>query len=95
MWRGGAPIGIAVQEILEYNLRQAGHKVNLASTGQDGLRLAREKRPDLVLLDLMLPDVSGTEVCTMLGISSGNQRLLLHRGRNQLRDILDAAMRKG
>jgi two-component system, OmpR family, phosphate regulon response regulator PhoB len=52
-----------IQEILDYNLRQAGHKVNLASTGQEGLRLAREKRPDLVLLDLMLPDVSGTEVC--------------------------------
>ena len=33
-----------IQEILEYNLRQAGHKVNLASTGQDGLRLAREKK---------------------------------------------------
>jgi two-component system phosphate regulon response regulator PhoB len=52
-----------IQDVLDYNLRQAGHKVNLASTGQDGLRLAREKRPDLVLLDLMLPDISGTEVC--------------------------------
>lgn len=55
-----------IQEILDYNLRQAGHKVNLASTGQDGLRLAREKRPDLVLLDLMLPDTSGTDVCKAL-----------------------------
>jgi two-component system phosphate regulon response regulator PhoB len=52
-----------IQDVLEYNLRQAGHKVNLASTGQDGLRLAREKKPDLVLLDLMLPDISGTDVC--------------------------------
>jgi len=55
-----------IQDILEYNLRQAGHKVNLASTGQEGLRLAREKKPDLVLLDLMLPDISGTEVCKAL-----------------------------
>ena len=55
-----------IQDILEYNLRQAGHKVNLASTGQDGLKLAREKKPDLVLLDLMLPDISGTEVCKTL-----------------------------
>jgi two-component system, OmpR family, phosphate regulon response regulator PhoB len=55
-----------IQDILEYNLRQAGHKVNLASTAQDGLRLAREKKPDLVLLDLMLPDMSGTEVCRTL-----------------------------
>ena len=55
-----------IQDVLEYNLRQAGHKVNLASTGQDGLKLAREKKPDLVLLDLMLPDISGTEVCKAL-----------------------------
>jgi two-component system phosphate regulon response regulator PhoB len=55
-----------IQDVLDYNLRQAGHKVNLASTGQDGLRLAREKKPDLVLLDLMLPDISGTEVCKAL-----------------------------
>jgi two-component system phosphate regulon response regulator PhoB len=55
-----------IQDVLEYNLRQAGHKVNLASTGQDGLKLAREKKPDLVLLDLMLPDMSGTEVCKAL-----------------------------
>src|ERR1700691_4056398 len=55
-----------IQDVLEYNLRQAGHKVHLASTGQDGLKLAREKKPDLVLLDLMLPDISGTEVCKAL-----------------------------
>jgi two-component system, OmpR family, phosphate regulon response regulator PhoB len=55
-----------IQDVLEYNLRQAGHKVNLASTAADGLKLAREKKPDLVLLDLMLPDASGTEVCKSL-----------------------------
>jgi two-component system, OmpR family, phosphate regulon response regulator PhoB len=55
-----------IQDVLDYNLRQAGHKVNAASTGQEGLRLARDKRPDLVLLDLMLPDMSGTEVCKAL-----------------------------
>src|SRR5271156_1223694 len=55
-----------IQDVLEYNLRQAGHKVHLASTGQDGLKLAREKKPDLVLLDLMLPNISGTEGCKEL-----------------------------
>jgi two-component system phosphate regulon response regulator PhoB len=53
-------------QLLEYNLRQGGHEVLAASLGQDGLRLAVERRPDLVLLDLMLPDVSGTEVCKAL-----------------------------
>jgi two-component system phosphate regulon response regulator PhoB len=55
-----------IQEVLDYNLKQAGHRVQVAGTGKDGLKLARERRPDLVLLDLMLPDVAGTEVCKAL-----------------------------
>ena len=55
-----------IQQILEYNLREKGHKVFIAGKGEEGLRLAREKRPDLVLLDLMLPDIPGTEICKTL-----------------------------
>jgi two-component system phosphate regulon response regulator PhoB len=55
-----------LQQVLGYNLRQAGHEVVTTGLGQEGLRLAREGLPDLVLLDLMLPDLSGTEVCKAL-----------------------------
>jgi two-component system phosphate regulon response regulator PhoB len=55
-----------LRQVLDYNLRQAGHDVVAAALGQDGLRLAREHRPDLVVLDLMLPDLAGTEVCKAL-----------------------------
>src|SRR5262249_5460800 len=55
-----------LQQVLEYNLKQAGHEVLLAKLGQEGIRLAREHRPDIVLLDLMLPDTSGIEVCRSL-----------------------------
>ncbi len=55
-----------VVQVLDYNLRQAGYDVLAAARGQEGLRLAREQRPDLVLLDLMLPDLSGTEICRAL-----------------------------
>ena len=55
-----------LQQVLDYNLRQAGHEVLVAKLGHEGIRLAREQRPDLVLLDLMLPDLSGTEVCKTL-----------------------------
>ncbi|MDI7268918.1 MAG: winged helix-turn-helix domain-containing protein [Myxococcota bacterium] len=55
-----------LRHILEYNLRQAGHEPLVASRGEDGLRIARERRPDVVLLDLMLPDIPGTEVCKAL-----------------------------
>jgi two-component system phosphate regulon response regulator PhoB len=55
-----------IRQILGYNLRLEGHEVLLAERGASGLDLAREQRPDLVLLDLMLPDVSGLEICRHL-----------------------------
>jgi two-component system phosphate regulon response regulator PhoB len=55
-----------IQDVLAYNLTQAGHKVQIASRGEEGLRFARERKPDVILLDLMLPDVPGTEVCKQL-----------------------------
>ncbi|MCL2725453.1 MAG: response regulator transcription factor [Polyangiaceae bacterium] len=55
-----------IQDILDYNLREKGHKVFIAGKGEEGLRLAQEKKPDLVLLDLMLPDMPGTKICKVL-----------------------------
>src|SRR6187549_489320 len=62
-----------LQQVLEYNLRQAGHEVFVTKLGREGLRIARENKPELVLLDLMLPDISGTEVCRQLK-DSGDTR---------------------
>ncbi len=55
-----------IQNVLSFNLSHQGHTVYCASTGADGLRLVREHKPDLVLLDLMLPDTSGLDVCRAL-----------------------------
>jgi two-component system, OmpR family, phosphate regulon response regulator PhoB len=55
-----------LQEVLVYNLRQAGHTPLVAAGGKDALGAVVEHRPDLVLLDLMLPDVSGVEICRRL-----------------------------
>jgi two-component system phosphate regulon response regulator PhoB len=55
-----------LQKVLEYNLKQAGHEPIAAMRGRDALELVRARRPDAVLLDLMLPDVPGTEVCRAL-----------------------------
>jgi two-component system phosphate regulon response regulator PhoB len=51
---------------LDYNFRQAGFDVWSTMSGREGLRLAAAKSPDLVLLDLMLPDLQGTDVCRQL-----------------------------
>ena len=52
--------------LIEYNLRAAGFETETAGSGASGLARARAMRPDLVLLDLMLPDLPGAEVLRLL-----------------------------
>jgi len=52
-----------VARLLEFNLRGAGFVVTAAGTGADGLAAVRAATPDVVILDLMLPDQSGYDVC--------------------------------
>ena len=53
-------------EVVRLYLRRDGHTVLTASNGKDGLRMAQEAAPDLVVLDLMLPEMGGLEVCREL-----------------------------
>lgn len=55
-----------IQTLLEYNLSQAGFEVIQSENGEEGLWLAIERRPDLILLDWMLPLLSGIEVLRQL-----------------------------
>ena len=55
-----------VAELIRYTLAREGFEVVVATNGVDALREARESRPDLVLLDLMLPQVNGWELCRRL-----------------------------
>ncbi len=55
-----------IRELLEYNLTKEGYRVTAVETGEEGLKAARAKLPDLVLLDLMLPEMDGLEVCRAL-----------------------------
>jgi DNA-binding response OmpR family regulator len=59
-----------IRDMLKYNLTAAGFSVQEASDGASGLRTARTSRPDLVLLDLMLPGMSGFDFCRALRKSS-------------------------
>lgn len=52
-----------ILDLVDFNLRQAGFKVIKATSGVDGLREAKNHKPDLVVLDLMLPGMDGKEVC--------------------------------
>ncbi|MBK8792380.1 MAG: response regulator transcription factor [Holophaga sp.] len=55
-----------LQQVLAYNLRKEGFDVLQALDGLEGLRTAKVHKPDMILLDLMLPDLPGTEVCKAL-----------------------------
>ena len=56
----------ALSTLLSYNLEKEGYKVAVAADGEEGLILVDERLPDLIVLDWMLPKVSGIEVCRRL-----------------------------
>ncbi len=55
-----------VAALLRFNLAREGYEVVIAASGADALRHARERRPDVVLLDIMVPHLNGWEVCRRL-----------------------------
>lgn len=55
-----------VTDLLAYNLRKAHYEVLVAADGREALHLARDSQPDLILLDLMIPEVDGLDVCREL-----------------------------
>ena len=55
-----------VADLLTLNLRKAGFRTSTAADGTSGLQKARDDRPDFIVLDLMLPKLSGLEVCKIL-----------------------------
>ena len=52
--------------LLTYNLEKEGYKVSSSSNGEEALSLIKEKKPELILLDWMLPDLSGIKICQYL-----------------------------
>ena len=55
-----------ILKLVQYNLEREGHQVLCSKTGEEGLETARLKKPDLIILDLMLPGMDGLEVCKLL-----------------------------
>jgi len=53
-------------DVLKYNLTKEGHDVITACDGVEALNMARDKKPDLIVLDVMLPKLDGFEVCRIL-----------------------------
>jgi len=55
-----------ILEFLGYNLKKEGYTVSTANNGKEALVIAKEERPDLVILDVMMPDMDGIETCRQI-----------------------------
>ena len=64
-----------VAEMIRYNLGKEGYEVRLAGTGTDALRLAKETRFDVILLDIMVPQLNGWEICRRLKLDRETQAI--------------------
>jgi two-component system, OmpR family, alkaline phosphatase synthesis response regulator PhoP len=52
-----------ILEFIQYNLKKEGYQVLLANNGRDAVKLAQKEIPDLIILDIMMPDLDGIETC--------------------------------
>ncbi|MBC7144354.1 MAG: phosphate regulon transcriptional regulator PhoB [Thioclava marina] len=65
----------AQREVLGYNLEAEGFRVVMAENGDEGLLLVNEEKPDLIVLDWMLPNVSGIEICRRVKANSETRNI--------------------
>ena len=61
-------------ELVEFNLKQAGYAVTTAADGAEALKKARSQTPDLIVLDVMLPEMDGFEICKTLRLETATAR---------------------
>lgn len=64
-----------LRSVLDYNLRSAGYRTVQAATGSAALQRASAHKPDIILLDLNLPDLPGTEVCRQLKATAATEAI--------------------
>ena len=76
----------AIVDILDFNLKKEGYATLRAYDGPEGLRTAREGKPDLILLDIMLPGMDGFEVCRTLRAEGDNVPIIMLTAREEETD---------
>ncbi len=78
----------AIADILNFNLKKDGYDVICAYDGEEGLRMALEDAPDLILLDVMLPKLDGFEVCKAVRRESNTPILMLTAREEEVDKVL-------
>ena len=67
----------SIATLIKYNLEKEGFKVYCSETGEDALKIIKEKIPDLVILDWMLPDTSGIDICRQIKVDKKLKNILV------------------
>ncbi|OQX91973.1 MAG: DNA-binding response regulator [candidate division Zixibacteria bacterium 4484_95] len=79
-----------IVELIEYNLRKEGYQVVTATSGEEGLEAAKSEKPDMALLDLMLPGIDGLEVCKILKTNptTANIQIIIVSAKGEESDVV-------
>lgn len=81
-----------VCETISLMLEGAGHETLIAANGEDALKMATDEKPDLVLLDILLPGIDGFEVLSKLKVDTETQRIpiIIVSGKRDAESVLKA-----
>lgn len=66
-----------ILEFLSYNLKKEGYIISTASNGKEGLKIVNKFRPDLIIVDIMMPILDGIEFCSLLRADSKNENIII------------------
>ena len=82
----------SLQGVLKSRLQEAGYKVFIASTGAEGLKAVTKTKPDLIVLDVMLPDANGFDLCKKIKEKKKPAKVIIYTGKLEAVDTRRARL---
>lgn len=80
---------VGISNFLKQGLEEEGYQIEVATNGQQGLDYALNKRPDLILLDWMLPKMSGLEVCQQIRLKDVKTPILFLTAKDTIQETIE------
>ncbi|MCX5681653.1 MAG: response regulator [Candidatus Omnitrophica bacterium] len=80
----------SLQDVLKSRLQEAGYQVSIASTGAQGLKAVTKMKPDLIILDVMLPDANGFDLCQKIKEMKRPFKVIIYTGKLEAVDVQHA-----
>ncbi|MFA6378897.1 MAG: response regulator [Candidatus Omnitrophota bacterium] len=71
----------SIQKVLKARLEKAGYDVHLASNGTDGMKAVKKIKPHVIILDVMLPDVNGFDLCKQIKELDAFFKVIIYTGK--------------